>query len=99
MRKTLVTATLLLFGAGAASVAAKDNVALKGSDTLETLTEAVLAACPGAKDKGITYDGGGSTTIVGRNKRKTLRLLNQPSDGSQRSVADAINVLYHRPER
>src|SRR4051812_12474501 len=62
MRKTIVSATFLMFGASAAIVGAKNNVALNGSDTLEELTRAVLAACPLAVSNGVTYAGGGSGT-------------------------------------
>lgn len=62
MRTTIVGATLLLFGAGAASVGALDNVNMQGSDTLEDITKDVLAQCPLATAAGIAYRGGGSTT-------------------------------------
>ena len=62
MRKTIVGATFVVFAAGASAVGALDNVALQGSDTLERLTNDVLAACPGVAGRGITYRGGGSTT-------------------------------------
>jgi hypothetical protein len=62
MRKTIVGATFVVFAAGASAVGALDNVALQGSDTLEQLTLDVLAVCPGATTRGITYRGGGSST-------------------------------------
>src|SRR5688572_6974651 len=62
MRKTIVGATFVVFAAGASAVGALDNVALQGSDTLEQLTNDILAVCPGATMNGITYRGGGSTT-------------------------------------
>ena len=62
MRKTIVGATFVVFAAGASAVGALDNVALQGSDTLERLTNDVLASCPGVSGRGITYRGGGSTT-------------------------------------
>jgi hypothetical protein len=62
MRKTIVGATFVVFAAGASAVGALDNVALQGSDTLEQLTNQVLAVCPGATMNGISYRGGGSTT-------------------------------------
>ena len=64
MRRQFLVATcasvLLVLCAGVAT--AKDNVALRGSDTLEQVTIDVLAACPAAVAKGITYLGGGSST-------------------------------------
>ena len=62
MRKTIVGATFVVFAAGASAVGALDNIALRGSDTLEFLTNDVLAVCPGATSRMITYIGGGSTT-------------------------------------
>ena len=62
MRTTLIGASFLVFGAGAAVVGAGDNVALQGSDTLEHFTNHVLANCPNAVAANITYRGGGSTT-------------------------------------
>jgi hypothetical protein len=62
MRKTIVGATFVVFAAGASAVGALDNVALQGSDTLEMITLDVLAQCPGATTRGISYRGGGSTT-------------------------------------
>jgi len=63
MRTKIVGATFLMVGVGiAATVGAMDNVALQGSDTLEQVTKDVLAQCPAAVAKGITYNGGGSTT-------------------------------------
>ena len=61
MRKTIVGATFVVFAAGASAVGALDNVILQGSDTLERLTNDVLAVCPGATMNGISYRGGGST--------------------------------------
>jgi hypothetical protein len=45
----------------------------------------------------LNLDGGGSTTMAGRDREGDVRLLNQPSDGSQRYVADGIAVLYRKP--
>lgn len=49
--------TFLLVAAGAAGIRAKDNVTLKGSDTLFNVVQDVLAQCPGAA--GLTFVGGG----------------------------------------
>ncbi|HXI55540.1 MAG TPA: hypothetical protein VNO55_05750 [Polyangia bacterium] len=66
MRTKIVGATFLMVGVGVVAVVntvgAMDNIALQGSDTLEQVTKDVLAQCPGATGKGITYNGGGSTT-------------------------------------
>ncbi|HEY2899467.1 MAG TPA: hypothetical protein VGL59_02745 [Polyangia bacterium] len=63
MRTKILGAAFLVVGMGyATTVKAIDNVALQGSDTLEEVTKAVLAQCPAAVAKGITYNGGGSTT-------------------------------------
>jgi len=59
---SMMSATFVLFGGGAAAVGALDNIGLKGSDTLEHVTGDVLAACPGATGAGISYVGTGSTT-------------------------------------
>jgi hypothetical protein len=56
-----MSAAFLLFGGGAAAVGALDNMALKGSDTLEKVTTDVLAACPAATAAGTSYLGTGST--------------------------------------
>ena len=45
----------------------------------------------------LNLDGGGSTTMVGRDREGDVRLLNRPSDGSQRYVADGIAVRYKKP--
>ncbi len=45
----------------------------------------------------LNLDGGGSTTMVGRDRAGDVRLLNRPSDGSQRYVADGIAVLFKKP--
>ena len=60
-RVLVVSATFLLVSGGAAAVGALDNLALKGSDTLEHVTTDVLAACPGATAANTTYLGTGST--------------------------------------
>ena len=45
----------------------------------------------------LNLDGGGSTTMVGRDREGDVRVLNRPSDGSQRYVADGIAVLFKKP--
>jgi hypothetical protein len=45
-------------------------------------------------DAALNLDGGGSTTIAGLARDgRTMRVLNSPSDGSQRSIADGIAVI------
>jgi hypothetical protein len=58
---SIMGATFLLVGGSAATVGALDNLALKGSDTLEHVTGDVLAACPGATSAGTSYLGTGSS--------------------------------------
>jgi hypothetical protein len=41
----------------------------------------------------LNLDGGGSSTLAGLNRRDRLRVLNSPSDGSQRAIPDGIAVL------
>ncbi|WP_243056673.1 phosphodiester glycosidase family protein [Nocardioides sp. SR21] len=47
-------------------------------------------------DEAVNLDGGGSSTMVGRRGTRT-KVLNQPSDGFLRSVANAIEVTYSPP--
>lgn len=44
----------------------------------------------------LNLDGGGSTTLVARNRKGVVKVLNRPSDGSQRSIPDGIAVLHRR---
>ena len=48
-------------------------------------------------DEAINLDGGGSSTMVGRNRKGSTAILNTPSDGFQRWVANAVAIEYHRP--
>ena len=45
----------------------------------------------------LNLDGGGSSAIAGLTRQDSLRVLNQPSDGGQREVADGIVVRYTAP--
>ena len=48
-------------------------------------------------ESALNLDGGGSTTLAGLGRDRTeLRVLNSPSDGSQRSIPDGIAVLVDR---
>ncbi|CAN5666903.1 hypothetical protein BH11ACT8_BH11ACT8_14590 [soil metagenome] len=49
-------------------------------------------------DEALNLDGGGSSTMLAKRKGN-LALVNSPSDGFQRSVANAVEVLYTRPKR
>jgi ABC-type phosphate transport system substrate-binding protein len=60
MRKTIGLATALAVIAGAAGVGAAVDDELKGSDTLEVVTEIVLENCPAAAP--LQYIGGGSSS-------------------------------------
>jgi exopolysaccharide biosynthesis protein len=48
-------------------------------------------------DTALNLDGGGSTTMVGRDRRGRVRVLNKPSDGSQRAIPEGIAVIYRKP--
>ncbi|WP_244931630.1 phosphodiester glycosidase family protein [Nocardioides sp. W7] len=62
--------------------------------TMVELAEMMLRL--GAEDA-LNLDGGGSSTMVARRPGGTNRVLNTPSDGRPRSVANAIQVLYSAP--
>ncbi|WP_148615557.1 phosphodiester glycosidase family protein [Nocardioides rubriscoriae] len=47
-------------------------------------------------DEALNLDGGGSSTMVAR-RRGALRVVNSPSDGFARSVANAIAIRYRAP--
>ena len=49
-------------------------------------------------DEAINLDGGGSSTMVGRGQGGTTKVLNRPSDGFLRSVANAVEVTYTKPK-
>lgn len=48
-------------------------------------------------DEAINLDGGGSSTMVARNRQGRRTVVNTPSDGFQRWVANAISVRYQKP--
>lgn len=48
-------------------------------------------------DEAVNLDGGGSSTMVGKNRAGKVKVLNVPSDGFQRWVSNAISITYHRP--
>ena len=51
----------------------------------------------GAEDA-LNLDGGGSSTMVAPSRAGTVRVQNHPSDGSLRSVGDAIVFRYSAPK-
>lgn len=50
-------------------------------------------------DDALNLDGGGSSTLVGRGPKGRMRVLNRPSDGFERRVANALEVTYRKPRR
>lgn len=48
-------------------------------------------------DEAVNLDGGGSSTMVAKNRNGAMAVLNRPSDGFQRWVANAVEVTYHKP--
>ena len=48
-------------------------------------------------DDALNLDGGGSTTMVAKKSDGTTGVVNSPSDGFQRSVANALEVTYTKP--
>lgn len=47
-------------------------------------------------DEALNLDGGGSSTMVARHENGRIGVVNSPSDGFQRSVANALEVTYSR---
>ena len=45
-------------------------------------------------EKALNLDGGGSTTMVARRSDGSTSVVNSPSDGAQRPVANALEVTY-----
>ncbi len=50
----------------------------------------------GAEDA-LNFDGGGSTTMVVTNPKGVTKVVNQPSDGTQRNIPDGLGVTYTAP--
>ncbi|WP_435745428.1 phosphodiester glycosidase family protein [Nocardioides sp. SYSU DS0663] len=48
-------------------------------------------------DEALNLDGGGSSTMVARSSAGSLGVVNAPSDGSLRKVANALRVTYRPP--
>lgn len=87
--KRILTATILVVLGGAQSVHAQ---ALQGSDTLERVTQQLIAACPGAA--GLTYAGGGTgageTAIVNGTQQIAPMSRAMTSCGGTNSNADGM---------
>jgi hypothetical protein len=63
-----------------------------------TLVELATLMVGLGADRAVNLDGGGSTTMVARRPSGRLAVVNRPSDGSQRPVANALAVSYTTPE-
>ncbi len=50
-------------------------------------------------EQGLNLDGGGSTTMVARRRNGVVGVLNTPSDGFERAVANAVEVTFTPPSR
>lgn len=50
-------------------------------------------------DQAINLDGGGSSTMVGPDREGAYSVLNTPSDGFERRVANAVSISYRAPSR
>jgi hypothetical protein len=48
-------------------------------------------------DQAINLDGGGSSTMVAKSRQHQVAVVNHPSDGFQRRVANALEITYTRP--
>ena len=48
-------------------------------------------------DEALNLDGGGSSTMMAKGRGGLLKVINSPSDGSQRSVANGIEIAYRKP--
>jgi hypothetical protein len=48
-------------------------------------------------DEALNLDGGGSSTIMARGRGGRLKVINSPSDGAPRSVANGLEITYNKP--
>jgi hypothetical protein len=48
-------------------------------------------------DEALNLDGGGSSTMVSKNPQRHIAVMNHPSDGFERRVSNAIEVIYSKP--
>ena len=46
-------------------------------------------------ENAINLDGGGSSAMYSRNGTGAMAIVNEPSDGNERSVANSFGVVYH----
>lgn len=60
----------------------------------QTMVELARAMKRLGAEKALNLDGGGSTTMVARRADGTTGVVNSPSDGAQRPVANALEVTY-----
>ena len=63
---------------------------------LTLVEEASMMKQLGAEDA-LNFDGGGSSTMVAKDRNGDVRVLSSPSDGQQRSIPDGIAVMYSAP--
>jgi len=48
-------------------------------------------------DEALNLDGGGSSTMMAKGRGGRLKVVNSPSDGGQRSIANGIEIIYRQP--
>ena len=48
-------------------------------------------------DEALNLDGGGSSTMIAKRKSGVMGVINSPSDGGQRSIANGIEIIYKKP--
>ena len=48
-------------------------------------------------DEALNLDGGGSSTMMARGRGGRLKVINSPSDGGQRSIANGLEITYRKP--
>ncbi|MBC9734532.1 phosphodiester glycosidase family protein [Nocardioides marmotae] len=62
-----------------------------------TMVELAATMADLGADEALNLDGGGSTTMVTRGADRRLGVVNAPSDGSLRKVANGLQVRYRPP--
>jgi hypothetical protein len=50
-------------------------------------------------DEALNLDGGGSSTMIAKRPNGRVKVINSPSDGRERHVANAVSVTYTAPAR
>jgi exopolysaccharide biosynthesis protein len=48
-------------------------------------------------EEALNLDGGGSSTMMAKGRSGRLKVINKPSDGGQRSIANGIEITYRKP--